>query len=85
MPNIPNAIRALTCDDIRVQDMSNWRDVTQDRPLLDRSISWELRRIDQTLGVNGSSVLRAIAHSIDEALLALVEDGPVAEVGRSSG
>lgn len=74
MPDIASAIRALTCDEIRVQDMSAWHDVTDKRPLLDRSIAWELRRIDATLGVNGSSVLRAVAHAIDEALLALVEE-----------
>lgn len=71
MADVEAAIRALTCDDIRVQEMSEWHDVTDARPLLDRSIAWELRRIDQTLG--GSPVLRALAHSIDEALLALAE------------
>ena len=71
MPDVAAAIRALTCDEIRVQSMSEWQDETDQRPLLDRSIAWELRRIDQTLG--GSSVLRALAHSIDEALLALAE------------
>lgn len=67
MPDISRAIQALTCELIE----ADGEDVTNMVPLLSRSISHELLRIDATLG--GSSVLRAIAHSIDEALLALVE------------
>lgn len=64
---IKRAIAALTCDEIE----RDGRDVTTAVPLLDRSIAQELRRIDGTLG--GSIVLRAVAHAIDEALLALAE------------
>lgn len=67
MSIIDQAIAALTCDQIERDGC----DVTIATPLLDRSIAWELRRISGTLG--GSPVLRAIAHSIDEALLALAE------------
>lgn len=68
MPDITRAIAALTCDHIETHA---GQVITDKAPLLSRSISHELLRIDATLG--GSPVLRAIAHSIDEALLALVE------------
>jgi hypothetical protein len=41
-------------------------------PLLRRSCAHELRRIGSKAGVEGH-LLRAIAHSIDEALLAITE------------
>ncbi|WP_072379829.1 hypothetical protein [Novosphingobium sp. NDB2Meth1] len=42
-------------------------------PLLDRSIAHDLIRIEKSLAAQQPTLLSAIAHSIDEALLAIAE------------
>ena len=73
---LQRAIAALTYDEIQVtsvtfgiQTVMNGEEV----PLLDRSIGQDLTRIDSALSGKGSTLLSAIAHAIDEALLAIEE------------
>lgn len=75
MPDTAAAIRALTHQDFEQHE----RGVTRcgsDVPVLDRSIANDLRDIERMLGsrAKGLTSLSVIAASIDEALLALLED-----------
>lgn len=67
MPDPAAAIRALTYEHI---ERSDGKPV----PLLDRSIANCLRDIERVIAKPGTTRLHAIAASIDEALLALMED-----------
>lgn len=73
MPDIARAIAALTYDEIEQHGDGMTRTDT-DVPLLQRSIANDLRQIEAQMGGKGKTLLFAIATSIDEALLALVEE-----------
>lgn len=76
LPPLHRAIAALTYDEIEV--ISTMFGVStstsgDDVPLLDRSIANDLMRIDSVISGGGNSLIAAIAHSIDEALVAIEE------------
>lgn len=73
MPDTAAAIRALTHQDFEQHE----RGVTRRGsavPVLDRSIANDLRDIERVIAKPGTTRLHAIAASIDEALLALMEE-----------
>lgn len=72
MPDIKAAIRALTYDSIELLQHNRWHEIKG--PILQRSISHELRQIEAVLGGKGKTNLFALAEAIDEALIALVEE-----------
>jgi len=77
MPDITRAIAALTYDEIE-QHAHDWRGETvlvgEQVPLLHRSIANDLVMMAKQPELFSPKLLMAIAASIDDALLALVEE-----------
>lgn len=70
------AVAALTQDEIEVISTTFGMSTSMsgdEVPLLERSIANDLMRIDSAISGKGNTLLSAIAHSIDEALVAIEE------------
>ncbi len=74
LPPPHRAIAALTYNEIEVIPTDSGVPICNEQvPLLDRSIANDLMRIDSAISGKGQTLLSAIAHSIDEALVAIAE------------
>ena len=74
--SLHRAVVALTQDEIEVTSITFGVTSSisgEQVPLLERSIANDLMRIDSAISGKGKTLLSAIAHSIDEALIAIEE------------